>query len=785
MTNTTNLAQRTQKTKETQTNPTKLRRKKIITPFEASEYLFTFLANKICLFSALSPFGLAYFSATFPMHETSLSTLFAFCGILLAGFGVTSLKYIGALSLYLIFMLISNKDITDKKWISGLAATLSLFIVGFAFILMDGFLLYDFLLLTLECILCFVSFFAFNTSAVLIRTIKSRQVIDQTELLSITVFFSVLLLSIKSVPNIEAVATILAVSTLLIIAYTQGFNFAAISGLIIGTVMSINSPLPAQIICTYTVSSLCAGILKPYGKIAVCFGFIGANAIMMIYMNSSLVTLIDIVCILSSALILLLLPKTLTEKLNMLFNASVCAVSQKDDSISEVISEHLSSVSDSFIELSDIFNSITEKTSKTGELSPGAVFDETINTVCQNCNLISYCWHKNVEETVNMALSLYEEITVHGRLTEFDIPSEFRSYCIHFDDFLENLNKNYEMQKINISWASKVFESRMLISEQYKDFSSVIDNIKNNLSSQIVCDKPSELKIKSALDKKGISPSSLRVTLKDCCYVQLKLPICDDIKTMIKVTETIIGAQMGFPFYLSDVCKGVTEYKLTFCEKAAFSVETGFAQTADVKTAVCGDSYLFSTLPDGKYALCLSDGMGRGEDALNQSKTTVTLIKKLLSLGFPKETALKIINTFLIFKSQKEVFATADICVVNLHSGALEFIKSGAVSSYIKSGTEIKKISCSSLPAGSISALKCDLELSYAKDGDFIIMITDGVSDILETQSENILKNIIRSYNGTSPQILADIIIKKAMQMKNDDFSDDMTVLVSKVTEEL
>ena len=46
------------------------------------------------------------------------------------------------------------------------------------------------------------------------------------------------------------------------------------------------------------------------------------------------------------------------------------------------------------------------------------------------------------------------------------------------------------------------------------------------------------------------------------------------------------------------------------------------------------------TLPGGKEAAILSDGMGSGERALQESGMLVEMLEELLGAGFPVETAL-------------------------------------------------------------------------------------------------------------------------------------------------
>ena len=757
-----------------------------ISPYEISEYILSFFMNKISLFGTLSPFGISYFAATFPSHELSLGTICAFLGILLSGFGISCLKYIGALSLYLIFMLLYNKDVSEKMWVSGLAGTLSLFISGTIFVIMEGFLLYDMLLLVLESILCFVSFFAFSNSSLSVRTFKTRKVFESADVLSIVFLFATFLISVMTINGMQPVAEVVAVGVILLIAYSNGFYLSSSAGVLFGIVMSINTPLPAQVICTYTISSLCAGLLKNYGKLGVSFGFLAANAIMMIYLNSSTVTIINFICTAFASLILFLIPKSFIDKASEFISTPIITYrSQNAYCEKDIISQKLMDSSDSLFELSKLFSVMTDKATKTNELSPGAIFDMTIDSVCKDCNLCTFCWHKNYDESIKMVKSMYSKMSERGYAIEFDAPTELRTQCIRFDDFLEAVNKNYEIQKINISWASKVLESRNIVSEQFRNISSVLSNLGNQVKHGFSRDHVIESKIKAELDKKGLFAKDVKVICADFYEVMLTIDESGKERSCRDLITTVIGSVLGVPVYIESSTHSESDYFFKFCEKPRFSAETGFAKTSDILSGQSGDSHLYSPLPDGRYVMCLSDGMGRGKDASIQSKMTVNLIKRLLSLGFDKETTLKIINTFLLFKSQKETFATADVCVLNLHSGTMEFIKSGAENTYIKSKNNVTKVKCTSLPAGTISKLDADCELSYAKDGDFIVMATDGVTELLETKEQNLIKQIIENYSGTTSQELADKILKAAMQQRTNSSFDDMTVLVSKITEEM
>ena len=94
--------------------------------------------NRILLFGALSPFGLAYFSASFPAQKKVYGIVAACLGVLLGGFGLVSLKYVGSIVIVAAFSLLMNKELSKHKWLYGLIASLALVANG----LIDVCLLY-------------------------------------------------------------------------------------------------------------------------------------------------------------------------------------------------------------------------------------------------------------------------------------------------------------------------------------------------------------------------------------------------------------------------------------------------------------------------------------------------------------------------------------------------------------------------------------------------------------------------------------------------------------------
>lgn len=170
----------------------------------------------------------------------------------------------------------------------------------------------------------------------------------------------------------------------------------------------------------------------------------------------------------------------------------------------------------------------------------------------------------------------------------------------------------------------------------------------------------------------------------------------------------------------------------------------------------------------------LSDGMGCGESAATQSGTAIELMHQFTNAGFNKNNAIEMINSALMLKNP-ESFATIDAVILDLFSSKAEFIKAGANTTYIKRGNLIEKISSSSLPVGIINNTKAETTEYKVKNGDIIIMISDGVHNATDIWFEDYILNM----HETDPDLIARLLTDEAKRKTKQ--ADDMTTIVLRI----
>ena len=207
----------------------------------------------------------------------------------------------------------------------------------------------------------------------------------------------------------------------------------------------------------------------------------------------------------------------------------------------------------------------------------------------------------------------------------------------------------------------------------------------------------------------------------------------------------------------------------------------GKSEVTKSKSDMSGDSNLNIRLKDGKYLVAISDGMGSGKKAKKSSMQTLRLLENLLLSGFDKNTSLELINTSLV-NQNKEIFSTLDIAIVDLYLGKIEFIKSGACPTYIKSKKKVQIIKANSLPAGILEESNIQIFDKDIESGDIMLMCSDGIldSNIEYKNKELWIKYMLEDIETSNTQKIADIILNEAIDNNYGTAKDDMSIIVCK-----
>lgn len=253
---------------------------------------------------------------------------------------------------------------------------------------------------------------------------------------------------------------------------------------------------------------------------------------------------------------------------------------------------------------------------------------------------------------------------------------------------------------------------------------------------------------------------------------------CVAVKDVAMAVSQILNKPM-MPARDSRSFVGGEKITVLFLERTNFEVLYGVKKAVKNKERISGDNFSVYTRKEGQLLASLSDGMGSGITAFRESERVIDLLEQFLEAGFTKETAVRMINSALIVRSDAQVFSTIDMSSLDLYTGVCEFLKVGASTTFIRRENWVETISSTSLPAGVFHKLELDCTSKKLYDGDMVIMVTDGVMDALPAaHQESMMKDIIMEHDTENPRELASYILKRVQQYRDSEAADDMTVLV-------
>lgn len=190
-----------------------------------------------------------------------------------------------------------------------------------------------------------------------------------------------------------------------------------------------------------------------------------------------------------------------------------------------------------------------------------------------------------------------------------------------------------------------------------------------------------------------------------------------------------------------------------------------------------GDSHLIRMLEGDRLLLMISDGMGSGEDAARESAQTMRLLGQFLAADVDCALALETVNELMLARADSDMFATVDLCLIDLSTGMAEFTKLAACRSLILRDGEVITVEGGRLPLGILEKVQPSVTTVQLEPGDVLLMASDGVMDAVEPE---FLSSYLIDHSRQPPEMLAENILAQ-VESAPQSHRDDMTALCARI----
>lgn len=409
---------------------------------------------------------------------------------------------------------------------------------------------------------------------------------------------------------------------------------------------------------------------------------------------------------------------------------------------------------------------------------------EVESEVCRCCPHISECKVIQNNELTSMIEEVLEEIEEYGLELSIAKGREFYKRCGEFTVLKEKVQRNLWELKKNQLWEERIRQSKKNALILMQLMAQSMEHATRELNESLFHDERLERKMRLHLKRAGIRAGNIHIFMlpKGQFEVQIlakaKGDMCIDVKQMSGIVSSVLGRNFApdgkAPFVLNQ------EYSMiNFVEKLQFQVLSGVERTSKKGSPCSGDNFLTCDIPGGKKVMVISDGMGSGTLAYEQSKVTLELIEKLLEGGVPVKDALEILNTTMVEEGKEVSFATLDLCIIDCYLGEIELYKAGAADTYVISAEESQCYEAASLPMGVFPEVKWNHYQFNINQESYIVMLTDGVMESVEKEKrKEIIETVMKESKTKNPKERATLILEKAMDVEAGEVKDDMTVAV-------
>ena len=404
----------------------------------------------------------------------------------------------------------------------------------------------------------------------------------------------------------------------------------------------------------------------------------------------------------------------------------------------------------------------------------------TVCGSCRRCGIASEFEEKG-SYYLYYLLRAFEK---NGRIGEENMPRHFSEICPRREAYVAQLNRNLGRATMNLSWKNRFLESRDAVVIQFRELAAILEEFAKQMESASNVTASWEEPVKRAFRRNHIAVDRLLMLEYENHRKEAYLTVhmaknsCITAGEAAHILSKALGTRQWKAARDSRNVIGRQPAVIRLVEEGSYQMLYGAAWAARDGQKVSGDNYTFSQNPEGQAIMSLSDGMGSGEKASQESRRVIELTEQLLETGFSARAALKLVNTVLLLTDEQHP-ATLDLCCIDLNTGELEAMKLGASATFIKNEDGVEILEASDVPMGVLNPIEPILLSKKLWDNNRIFMVSDGVLDSLPGEDkEGMLREFLEGQPFGPPKEMAGKLLEFAASF-GAEIRDDMTVLAA------
>nr|WP_156817030.1 stage II sporulation protein E [Salsuginibacillus kocurii] len=647
---------------------------------------------------------------------------------------------------------------------------------------------YDWIMLGVESFLAFVLTMIFVQSLPLLMHRKRKAPLTNEEMICFIILIaSVLTGAIGWMVYGLHAEHILARYLVLLFAFVGGASIGATVGVVTGLILSLASVANLYQMSLLAFAGLLGGLMKEGKKIGVSAGLLVGTLLIALYGEGLYGAELTMAESAVAVAMFLLTPTVLTSYMAKYIPGTLEHSNEQRQYLKKmrsVTASRVETFSQLFQTLSSSF-SLTQPLPEAKEKEMDQFLSNVTERTCQSCFRKEKCWVQGFNQTYEGMTTLTEDLEHDGKIRS-KTTGKWRKLCYYPERVSKVMEEEWDKWQFEHRLNRHVEESRKLVADQLQGVSKVMEDFAREMNQEKEAHYLQEQKVHDALIRAGADVDQIEIYDLTPRRIDVEMNV---VQANHGESEKVIAPMLSdiledhIVVESEEVLDKKGMKRVRFGSARTYTVSTGVATVAKGGAWVSGDSHTAMDVGAGKYAVAISDGMGNGRRANEESRETLSLLKNILQSGMNEAIATKTINSILSLRTTEEMFSTLDLAMIDLQTADVNFVKVGSVPAFIKRDQEVRKVEANNLPMGVFATVEVDMVEENLQDGDQLIMMSDGVLDNVHAveNKEIWLKRLIRQMDNIPPQEVADVLLEEVIRASNGAIEDDMTIVVTTI----
>ncbi len=717
--------------------------------------VFGVLFGRVELLESINIFGLSWLVVLFFNKK---SVAWGLAGVLLGRLGMLPIEvnaifgevgtYFGA---YMLMNIVRRTQKENKIWHYLLVTVLFYIVARFALVFSKGITVYDVTMIGVNA--AAIVFMSAIFSRAFDAKWGRRKVKGELSTIVTVITASLAVLGIGKL-NIAGVVirNIIIYAAIFLSAYLYGAAAGALTGTIFGILVGITDTFTMSYIVTFSLCGTLCGALNRLNKVLNGLIVLGVYIALFFLLQGTAASITGIIEVFSSLLIFVAFPQDLFFKMKNSFhflNAGMADMPDYADRMRMMCMDRLGQLEEATQSMRGMLEVRLRQNEDFCKQNLEQVSDKIMDLVCRYCTECSSCGF-----VLNRDSSVAAECSVAQAVTNINAAAG--------------------------SWSEKMVRYRNVPSAAIGCIEDAISQVESSLEETVDLDymltSMVELEVKRIC--RNVSTCAVLRTENGLqVLLQLNTRAVDEemLQTIRKSAEEVVNTKF-------DVQCNPSAGKVWLNEKPKIMLMTGCGCLPLEPNGICGDASTVVPFGDSGFLLAVADGCGTGYQAMRESSMAIEMLETMAQSGCTVEPAIKFINALMGVKNTDSSYSTADVCIVDKYTASATFVKMGAVASFVIRKGSVLTINGGSSPLGVVENTNAAVSKIQLKQGDVIVMMTDGVFEICceGITPEDYYAQYLANAVCDNPQRLADDLIKNAAKNSRKS-EDDMLVLTALV----